>query len=486
MTVRKSTFGFGLLIAALLQAGCSTGPVTPLEKPIQAPQRYKGGDPSARRIEGKWWEAYQDPVLNQLVQTTLKDNPNLGVAYARLRAAREQVNATASAALPRIDASAGLGYSRSSPETPFGLALGRQSIKGTEYTIGAAVAWEPDVWQRVANAVEVADSKVELAKIEIDSYMLILCAEVVQFYWQMRSAESELAVLNAMQSSRAETVRLMASRYKGGLIGDLELAKARAELGNTTAEIQDARKRRELNEHSLATLTARPIADFSVPPVPRQGDDLDFLPPAPPALAPGLPADILSRRPDMAASTQNIRATIAERNIAEAAFYPTISLTGDFGFASKELGTLLKGRQLSLGPLAISLPIFDGGRNKANLAAADARYQEAVASHKSKLLLALKEVDDALTDIKTNESAVAQRQQALDAARRAVAVAKFREGKGLSNYLDVLDSERVMLAIQRASVQNRMEALVASVHLVRAIGGGWNAGDAVTPAQLYP
>ncbi len=193
---------------------------------------------------------------------------------------------------------------------------------------------------------------------------------------------------------------------------------------------------------------------------------------------------ILSRRPDLAASAQDIRAAIADRNIAETAFYPTIKLTGDFGFASRDLGSLLSGQQLSFGPLAISLPIFDGGRNKANLAAADARYQEAVASHKSKLLLALKEVDDALTEIATNETAVTARQQALDAARRAIAVAKARQKSGLTNYLDVLESERTMLTIERASLQNRMRALVASVELVRAVGGGWDAGSAVTPGQL--
>ncbi|WP_309963764.1 AMP-binding protein [Caballeronia sp. LZ001] len=161
-----------------------------------------------------------------------------------------------------------------------------------------------------------------------------------------------------------------------------------------------------------------------------------------------------------------------------------LKLTGDFGFASRDLGSLLSGQQLSFGPLAISLPIFDGGRNKANLAAADARYQEAVASHKSKLLLALKEVDDALTEIATNETAVTGRQQALDAARRAIAVAKARQKSGLTNYLDVLESERTMLTIERASLQNRMRALVASVELVRAVGGGWDAGSAVTPGQL--
>jgi multidrug efflux system outer membrane protein len=276
----------------------------------------------------------------------------------------------------------------------------------------------------------------------------------------------------------------MASQYKGGLIGELELARARSDVATAAAELEEARKRRDLNEHSLATLTGSPIASFSVPPAFADARR-DFLLPAPPRMAPGVPADILARRPDLAATAQNIRASIADRNIAETAFYPTIKLTGNFGFASMELRNLTNGQQFSFGPLAISLPIFDGGRNKANLAAADARYQEAVAAHKSKLLLALKEVDDALTEVSSNEAALEQRQKALDAARRAEAVARFRFDKGLGNYFDVLESQRTILSIERAMLQNRSQSLVTSVQLVRAVGGGWKADEAVSAARSY-
>jgi outer membrane protein, multidrug efflux system len=484
MMASKKRRWLPLCFVLMLQAGCTTGPLTPLQGPVDTPPRFKGGDPAAARIQGEWWKVYHDDVLNNLVETTLHNNPNLDVAFARLRAAREAVKGTSASFLPRIDADAGFGYSRTSPYTPFGEALGQQSIKGNTYSVEATVAWEPDIWGRVANAVEVADTKVVLAKIEVDSYMLILCAEVVQFYWQMRSAESDLAILQAFQQSRAETEQVLASKFKGGLIGELELARARADVANAAAELEDAQKRRELNEHSLATLTGRPIADFSVPPSPAVAQR-KFLPPAPPRMAPGLPADILARRPDLAATTQNIRAAIADRNIAETAFYPSIKLTGNFGFASMELRTLLQGKQLSFGPIAISLPIFDGGRNKANLAAADARYQEAIAAHKSKLLLALKEVDDALTEVTSNEAALEQRQKALDAARRVEAVARVRFDKGLGNYFDVMDSQRTILSIERAMLQSRAQSLTASVQLVRAVGGGWQADEAVTSAQSY-
>lgn len=478
---RRTVWCLGLVL--LLQAGCAL-PTSALQPPVQAPARFKGGLPGAERIQGKWWEAYQDEVLNRLVQTTLEHNPAVDVYFHRLSAAREQVRVAATVGLPRLEGSAGVGYSRTSPNTALGEAFGRQSIKGPQYTVQAHVSWEPDLWRRVANAVDIADSQVVLAKIEVDGLMLLLCTEVVQFYWSMRSAESELALLQAVQQSRMETERLMQARHKRGLAGDMELAQARMELANATADMEDVRKRRDLNEHHLATLTGRPIAEFSVPPAAADASS-DFLLPAPPTLAAGLPADTLSRRPDLTASAQAIRAAIAERDIAEAAFYPSIKLTSDVGYASKDLSGLLHGGQLSLGPLAISLPIFDGGRNRARLAAADAHYQEAVAAHKSKLLLALREVDDALTEMAANEAAVKHRKEALGAARQTEKMAQSRYEKGLADYLVVMDAQRTALSTARAMLHNRAQALVASVQLVRAVGGGWNAGEAMSPASLY-
>jgi multidrug efflux system outer membrane protein len=228
----------------------------------------------------------------------------------------------------------------------------------------------------------------------------------------------------------------------------------------------------------LATLTGRPIAEFSV----ATADTTHQLPP-PPLISPGLPADILARRPDLAESAQNIHAQLAMREIAKTAFFPSIRLTSDFGYSSKALKDLLKtdSQEFTWGPIAISLPILDGGRNRANLAAAEAHYQEAIAVYRSQLLIALREVDDALTDIQSYEEQVRIRHQSLDAARRAVLVSKLRYEKGVANYLQVADSERSALTVEREALLSRTQALIASVQLVRALGGGWStAEDTVT------
>ena len=281
-----------------------------------------------------------------------------------------------------------------------------------------------------------------------------------------------MALLETTRDARAEAEGLLSSRFNAGLIGEFDMLRARVELASAQADIEDARRRRSLAEHALATLTGRALRDFSVAPTNR-AEQL----PAPPAVAPGLPADLLARRPDLAASSQLVRAQLAQRAVAQAAFYPTITLTGDFGYASRSLEDLVQGgsRQINLGPLALSLPMFDGGRNQANLALAQAAYHEALAGHRNTLLLALREVDDALTEIEARQAQMRAQQKALDAARRAAGIAGERYNKGVASYLDAIDAQRSVLAIERGVLQSRAHALYASVQLVRALGGGWNA-----------
>jgi multidrug efflux system outer membrane protein len=197
--------------------------------------------------------------------------------------------------------------------------------------------------------------------------------------------------------------------------------------------------------------------------------------PEPPAIPVGLPASLLSQRPDLAASVAGLRAANAQVAVAEGAFYPALSLTGNFGYASESLGELTRSgaRQFSFGPLALSLPVFDGGRNKANLAMSKARYGEALANHEGRLLTALREVEDALSDVQQRALQGAVQAQSQQAAARAVVVAKARYERGLSTYLDVTDAQRSSLAADRAAAQIRTQRLLATVAVARSLGAGW-------------
>ena len=201
--------------------------------------------------------------------------------------------------------------------------------------------------------------------------------------------------------------------------------------------------------------------------------------PAPPAIPVGLPASLLALRPDLAGSVANLRAANAQIGVAEGAFYPSLTLTGNFGYASESLRKLGEGssRQFSAGPLALSLPIFDGGRNKANLAIAKARYEEALANHQTTLLTALREVEDALSDVQQRQLQGEAQSASQVAAARGYLVARARYERGVSTYLDVTDAQRSALTADRAAVQINTQRLLAAVSVARALGAGWQPSE---------
>jgi multidrug efflux system outer membrane protein len=463
-------------MAALL-AACAGGPsFAPASAPA-TPAQYRNAAPGAdNNLPQKWWLVYHDAALSELIETTLRDNPYSDIALMRVAEARAQVQVAAADRLPNVSAEAAAKNSHSSVNTPLGRLLGGRTISGNEFSLGLAMSWQLDLWQRVAHAVEAAQARVGMAQAVAHSAELVLATEVAVAYWQFRAADADLVLLDGIRAQRAEAVDLLSRRLGAGLADEQALARAQLELANIDADRLEARKKRTLAEQELATLVVKPVKEFTV------ADDPAYRLPQIPAITPGLPALILARRPDLAESSQSIRELLAQERIAETAFYPAIGLTGDFGFASSQLKEVLRSdsRQFSLGPLALSLPILDAGRNRANLDLARARYREAVDLHRSKLLIALREVDDALTEIRTSQDQMQAQADALTAARRLVLLAKLRYDKGQSNYVDVTTSECDALAAERRLTRSRTEGLLATVRLVSALGGGW-APDGQSP-----
>jgi multidrug efflux system outer membrane protein len=349
--------------------------------------------------------------------------------------------------------------------------LGHNTISGNKYTAGFDAAWQVDLWNRVAHAVEAANAGVEAEKAYTRMVDQVLSWEVAVNYWHFRLAESEVALLTRIRDRRAEAVSVLTHRFEHGLSSELEPARPRLDLNNTEADIEDARRRMSLAEHELATLAVKPVKDFVLP------RDPAYRLPEIPAISAGLPASILARRPDLAESAQNLRALLAQKEIADTAFYPSISLTGNFGFASMDLRNLTNNdsRQFSLGPIAISLPILDGGRIRASQKIADARYLAAVNEHKVKLLIALREVDDALGDVESYRRQAGLLQSSLKSARQVARMAGARYEKGAVNYLEVAIAERDLSNAELKVARNRLQGLLASTQLVYALGGGWQA-----------
>ena len=476
MTKFKQTLICTALTALL--AGCATPALqTPAPTELVPPNYKHASAASENNVPRQWWRLYNDATLNQLVETTLRDNPYTQVAHLRQIAAEAQKKQANANRLPQLNAGVGFSNSRTSTNTALGEVLGHNTISGDKYTAGLDAAWQLDVWNRVGYAVAAAGAGIEAEQAYARMVEQTLSWEVAVTYWQYRSAESDLALFTSIRQQRAEAESVLAGRFDAGLISELDLARARLELRNADVDIEDAKKRMSQAEHELATLTVKPVKDFAVP------RDAAYRLPDVPVISPGLPASILRHRPDLAQSEQNLRALLAQKEIADSAFYPSISLTGNFGFASMDLRNLTNSdsRQFSLGPIAISLPILDGGRIRANQKIADARYKEALNVHKVQLLIALREVDDALTEAESYRTQNELLQAALESARRVSSLAKARYERGAVNYLDVAHAERDLAAAELKLRRNQLKGLLASTQLVYVLGGGWSEDPSTQP-----
>jgi outer membrane protein, multidrug efflux system len=456
---------------ALALAGCTT--VGPDFKAPDAPAAAGYRHPvaaDAAQLPPQWWRVFNDATLDRLEQSALRDNPSVRAAGQRLLQAEAQLGGVRANQSPSVSVNASASNSRTSANTSQGLALGRRSISGNNYALGAAMSYELDLLGRVRRAVEAADAQALAAASERDGVLLMLSAQVATSYWQLRGLDAEAAILDGALGTRRETEQLVEARFNAGLTNELDLSRARVERANAQADLHEVRRQRNLIEHTLATLIGASPSSTLI-----EVDKAAL--PAAPAIPAGLPASLLAHRPDLVGSVAALRAANAQIGVAEGAFYPSLQLTSNFGFASERLRDLNQGgsKQFSIGPLALSLPVFEGGRNRANLALAKARYEEALANHQGKLLTALREVEDALSDLEQRQQQGTAQAEANRAAARAHLVARARYERGVSNYLDVTDAQRSSLAAERAAVQIQTQRLLATVAVARALGAGWQA-----------
>lgn len=463
-------------LAAVL-GGCATvGPdFKAPANDLDATFRHAAGTDEAARLSARWWTMFGDATLDELEGRALRDNPGVKAAAQRLLQAQAQLGVVRAGQAPNLAVGAGASNARTSAETSQGLALGGRSIEGNNFSVGASLSYELDLWGRVRRVVEAADAGALAAQIDRDGVLLMLSSQVAQSYWQLRGLDAELTILRSALDARREAQKLVEARFKAGLSNELDVSRARIERANAEADLHEVQRQRNTVEHALATLVG------ASPSSPLLRDAANGKLPQPPRIPVGLPASLVGQRPDLAASVAQLKAANAQVGVAEGAFYPSLSLTANFGFASEHLRDIASGgaRQFSFGPLALSLPVFDGGRNRANLALSKARYEEAVANHQARLLTALREVEDALSDVEQRQRQGEVQTQSQQAAARALLVAQARYERGVSTYLDVTDAQRTALAADRAAAQIRTQRLLGAVSVARALGGGWEQGEAL-------
>ncbi|AET91001.1 RND efflux system outer membrane lipoprotein [Burkholderia sp. YI23] len=474
------------LMAALLLVGCSLAPT--YEKPdVNAPTAYKetpalqaseagtwkAAQPSEEMLRGEWWTIFGDTTLNDLEKQAQDANQNLRAAAARVKEARA-INQTARAGLfPTLDAGFGPTREKFSPASQFLPPNGNVPAQ-TLWRAQASVSYEVDLFGRVANTVQAANAETQQSEALFRSVQLALQADVAQNYFNLRELDAEADVYTRTVQLREEALKLVQKRFNEGDISELDLARAKSELATARSEAMTVQRLRAASEHSLAVLLGKAPAEFTMAANP--------LKPVTIRVPPGLPSSLLERRPDIAAAERAMAAANARIGVAKAAFFPSLTLTGLGGFESATLGDLFKwsSRTFLLGPFAgtaLNIPIFDGGRRKGNLANARAIYEEDVASYRQQVLVAFREVEDNLSDLRILEDQTATQEDAVKASVRAAQLSRTQYTEGAVNYLDVIDAERTVLQTQRSSVQLQGAQAISTVNLIRALGGGW--GDAM-------
>ncbi len=459
-----------LLGLALLLQGCGIDPFVPAADPEMPPSYRNVVADEPNNVDVRWWRVYRDPVLDHLVEGVLERNPYSEFGELHVAEGQAGVQVARADLLPNMNFGASRDEGHTSTNTPLGELLQQGTIAGQSNRITTNTSWQIDLWGRIAQSVELARARLGVAEATRRSVALILAREVAVAYWQFRAAEADYALLEQVRDERAEAVRLIGLRLDSGLNTEQDLLKARVRLARVEAEMHEAAVKRDMNEQELAILMVVDVRDFRVPSPP------EYALPEIPRVAPGLPAVILARRPDLMDSAQRLRALIAQERIAETAFYPSISLTSRYGFASQDLSDITQhaSREFSFVPFSLNLPIFDAGRNRANLEAARLRYHQQVKVHKVNVLIALRQVDDGLTQVQAAEERLRILDEALEASHRRADVMEARYAVGQNNYLAVTRARDDSLMLQRRQVRSRIDGLMATTLLMEALGGGWN------------
>ena len=435
---------------------------------------WKAGAPADAFARGEWWKLFADPALDALEARALAANQDLRAAAARVEEARAASGAARSAYWPQLAIDPSVSRDQGSLTSPNALP---QPL-ATTYNAPLVASWELDLFGRIRRLNEGARAEADASAATFEALRLSLTAEVAANYFSLRALDQETALITDGVELREHALELVTSRRKSGAATDFDVARAETELATTQAEAAATANHRSALQNALAVLVGEPAANFQLA---AATAPLGTILPVVPA---GLPSDLLERRPDVAAAERTLAAANARIGVAKAAFFPAISLTGGAGYASGDIDLLFKSdsRTWSIGP-SLYLPIFQGGRNRANLARSRAAYDESVAVFRQSLLVAFREVQDALTGTRLLAAQSAAQDRAVEAARRAGALAQKRYDAGFVNYFEVIDAQRTVLSAERTSAQLAAQRLNNSVALIKALGGGWTAAPATVAAR---
>lgn len=451
----------------LVPAACTVGPdfAPPAET---ATASWKSPTvPGSPDIPPEWWTLFSDPLLNELTTQALADNQDLRAALARVEQARAIARQTEAEFYPQVSGGASYTRERFSASRPLAPGASRSAYTASTFEVPFDLSYEIDVWGRVRRSFEAAASAADATELDRQGARLSVAAEVARNYFTLRSLDAEAQVLRDGVDLRKRGLELIDGRFRSGVGNEVDVSRARTELATTEADLRTVLRRRAATENALAVVCGQAAQSFSIEPSPLAEPPVVGVPA-------GLPSELLQRRPDIAAAIARMQEANARIGVATAAFYPAFSLTGAAGFVSDDLQSIFNAdsRAWFISP-AVSLPIFEGGRNSARLRETEAFYREREAAYRQTLLLAFRETEDALSALAQLQAEIDFQAQAQRAADRTFELASGRYRQGVATYLEVVDAARSQLDARRAQVQLKGVQAESTVLLIKALGGGW-------------
>jgi NodT family efflux transporter outer membrane factor (OMF) lipoprotein len=469
--LRRRVVKAGLVVCLGAAGACAVAPryarpEVPMPPSYKELGEWKAAQPGDDALRGKWWEVYADSQLSALEERLTVSNNTLKAAQAQFEQARALVRTARASTLPLVNGAASVTTTSQSANKP----NPSKTPDYSDYMLRADASYELDLWGRVRQTVLASKASAQASAADVENVSLSLHAELALDYFQLRALDTEKQIVDQSVAAFERALELTTNRFKGGIASAVDVAFAQTQLETTRAQSIDLTVRRAVFEHAIATLMGQPPSTFSLDPAPLAS--------TPPVVPPGLPSGVLERRPDIAGAERRMAAAHAQIGLAKTAYFPTVSLTGGAGVEGATLGNWLKlaSNLWSVAPTAV-LSLFDGGRRRAASDQAIAAYQRTESLYRETILTAFREVEDNLSTLRILDEEARIQDLAVASAERSLRLSTERYRGGVATYLEVITTQNTALQNQRTALNIRSRRLTASVALIKALGGGWNAAS---------
>jgi NodT family efflux transporter outer membrane factor (OMF) lipoprotein len=464
-------------IAATLALGaCSMAPTykppqAPVAEHYQAAGPWTNAQPSDQLPREGWWKLYGDERLNDLEQQLIDHNPDLAAAFASYEQSRDFLAQVRADLFPQVSVGAGATRNRQSLNAPLHGTTSPEYYN--MYSATAQGSYEVDLWGRVHDNVAAGRASMQASAADLASVRLSLEASLADTYVQLLGVDRQIDLLQKTVDAYQRALQLTTTLHAGGAVSGLDVDRAQTQLSATRSQLSQTRAQRDLLQHAIAVLVGQPASSFTL----DAKTDLPNLP----VIPTGLPSTLLERRPDIAAAERRTAEANAQIGVARSAFFPAITLGASGGYASGAWGNLLSAPSAlwALGPNLL-MNVFDGGRRRAQVASAHAAFDEASAQYRGTVLTAFQQVEDNQSLLSNYGNALVDQQDATTAADRTLTLSTALYKQGADSYLDVVTAQVDALNAHLGLLSLQTNQLRASVQLVRALGGGWQAGDIST------